>query len=155
MDESVGFLMLVPMLVLSLLLLDYSGNTGLASTQMTAAAQRGADAAAEILATEPDNQRATERVNHIVNAAAIGVCDTASPQYETNLDVIRQGNPGQGNPGQVAVVSVVCPFPGAPPDSQPDSAQPGSAQAANTRAYRTAKSVRSVAFSQPFNTPQP
>ncbi len=132
MDESIGFLVLLPVLVASIWLLDYSGSSGLASAQMSAAAQRGADIAAERIADQRPTELALELATDTVNAAAIGVCNTASPRYEVTANVVA----ADGN--QVVVVRVTCPL-----------------LTRLTERSPTASTTKTIAVSEPFSQVAP
>lgn len=111
-----SFLMLVPVLVFGVWLVDFSGNAGLASAQMSAAASRGADEAVALLADPPDRPSldtlqlaARQLATGIVDAAAIGICDTISQRYGATVQIVD----ADPNPPAV-IVRVACPLRVAP-----------------------------------------
>ncbi len=153
MEESTGFLLLIPVLAFSIWLVSYSGSGPLAAAQMSAAVQRGADAAAVVLEQTPEgitaaalSAAAEQRAIDVVSTAAIGVCDAASPQFSINMSLIKLAEPVAIEPepatietaeqtlaGHVVVVKAICPLLGVSPNGD---------------------AVRVVAISNPFNNPQ-
>ncbi len=114
MDESVGMLSVVGVLVLGIWLVDYSGDASRASAGVHAASVEAAHYAAEALASPPSgttsaelSRLATEVAGRVVGAAAIGDCDTADQRF--NVEATFHQLQGVNGPAAVSV-EVTCPL---------------------------------------------
>ncbi|WP_420439447.1 hypothetical protein [Candidatus Poriferisodalis sp.] len=88
MDESVGMLSVVAVLVFGIWLVDYSGDATRASTSVKAASIEAAHYAASALATPPAGATpaeldgyAADIAERVVGAAAVADCDTGDPRF--------------------------------------------------------------------------
>ncbi|WP_419920505.1 hypothetical protein [Candidatus Poriferisodalis sp.] len=114
MDESVGMLSVVGVLVLGIWLVDYSGDASRASAGVRAASVEAAHYAASALASPPSGTTsaelsvlATEVAGRVVGAAAIGDCDTTDQRF--NVEATVHQLQGVGGPAGVSV-EVTCPL---------------------------------------------
>ncbi|WP_420608912.1 hypothetical protein [Candidatus Poriferisodalis sp.] len=114
MDESVGMLSVVAVLVFGIWLVDYSGDATRASGSIRAASVEAAHYAAGALAAPPGTATDAEVDRHaagiaerIVGAAAIADCDTADQRFSATAAVHRL--PSTPNPAAVTV-DVACPL---------------------------------------------
>ncbi len=160
MAESTGFLLLIPVLALSIWLVNYSGDVGLASAQMSAAVQKGADAAAVVLTQPPErisaaalNAAAKQRAVSVVTTAAIGICDTASPEFNVDVSLVKLTEPDTEHvlAEHVLVVKATCPLLGASPRDSAGSTRnnPGYNNEVNNDA---SNAVTATAISSPFKS---
>ena len=114
MDESIGMLSVVTVLVLGIWLVDYSGDVSRASAGVRAAGIEAAHYAADSLSSAPSRATprqlstyASEIAERIVGAAAIGQCDTSDPDFAVDATIHRLA--GSSAPAAVSV-DVVCPL---------------------------------------------
>ncbi len=114
MDESVGMLSVVAVLVFGIWLVDYSGDATRASGSMQAASIEAAHYAASTLAAPPAAATFAEIDRHaagiterVVGAAAIADCDTSDQRFSVTAAVHRL--PAQTDPAAVTV-DVTCPL---------------------------------------------
>ncbi len=114
MDESVGMLSVVAVLVFGIWLVDYSGDATRASTSVRASSIEAAHYAASALASPPASATAAELdgyaadiAERVVGAAAVADCDTGDPRF----DVIAQTHRVSGHDEPAALsVEVTCPL---------------------------------------------
>ncbi|MCY4516369.1 MAG: hypothetical protein OXB99_03925 [Acidimicrobiaceae bacterium] len=114
MDESVGMLSVVAVLVFGVWLVDYSGDATRAAGSIHAASAEAAHYAASALASPPSGVTAAELdghatgiANRVVGAAAVSDCDTADPRFGVTAAVHRL--PPDAEPAAVSV-AVTCPL---------------------------------------------
>ena len=114
MDESVGMLSVVAVLVFGIWLVDYSGDATRASTSVRASSIEAAHYAASALATPPAGATAAELdgyaadiAERVVGAAAVSDCDTADARFDVTAAVHRLR--GGTEPAALSV-AVTCPL---------------------------------------------
>ena len=114
MDETVGMLSVVAVLVFGIWLVDYSGDATRAATGVRAASIEAAHYTANAVASPPANVTADELDSHatrvaerFVGAAAMGNCDTTDQRFEVTAEVHRL--PAGTRPAAVTV-DVTCPL---------------------------------------------
>ncbi len=114
MDESVGMLSVVAVLVLGIWLVDYSGDATRAAGSVHAASVEAAHYAASALASPPPGVTDAELDGHaagiaerVVGAAAVSACDTADARFDVSAAVHRL--PGGTRPAALSV-DVTCPL---------------------------------------------
>ena len=114
MDESVGMLSVVAVLVFGIWLVDYSGDSTRASGSIQAASIEAAHYAASALASPPSGATAAELDGHaadiaqrVVGAAAVSDCDTADSRFGVTAAVHRLPN---GTEPAAVSVEVTCPL---------------------------------------------
>ncbi|WP_420626217.1 hypothetical protein [Candidatus Poriferisodalis sp.] len=114
MDESVGMVSVVAVLVLGIWLVDYSGDASRAATAVRAASIEAAHYAASAVASPPSkitdadlDRHATEIAERVVGGAAVGTCDTEDQRFEVSAGIHRL-TPATG-PAAVTV-DVTCPL---------------------------------------------
>ncbi len=114
MSEALGFLLILPTIVLAVVVLDAAGTLGTAKYRSTTFAENVASLSAEVISrSEPSAGTAATRarwaeMSHMVEqsglAATAGVCKQTDPRFRVGL--LAQGQ--HPNTQQVAVV-VSCP----------------------------------------------
>ena len=114
MDESVGMLSVVAVLVFGIWLVDYSGDATRAAGSVHAASIEAAHYAASALSSPPAGITAAELDGHaadiaarVVGAAAVSDCDTADARFDVAAAVHRL--PGDPVPAALSV-DVTCPL---------------------------------------------
>ena len=114
MDESVGMLSVVAVLVFGIWLVDYSGDATRAAGSVHAASIEAAHYAASALSSPPSGITAAELDGHaadiaarVVGAAAVSDCDTADARFDVAAAVHRL--PGDPAPAALSV-EVTCPL---------------------------------------------
>ena len=114
MDETVGMMSVVAVLVFGIWLVDYSGDSTRAATVVRSASIEAAHYTASAVASPPTgvnpddlDERATRIAKRVVEAAAIGDCDASDPQFSVAASVHRV--PGNTRPAAVTV-DVTCPL---------------------------------------------
>ena len=114
MDESVGMLSVVAVLVFGIWLVDYSGDAARASGSVQAASIEAAHYAASALASPPNGVTAAELDGHaadiadrFVRAAAVSDCDSSDSRFGITAAVHRLT--GGIEPAAVSV-EVTCPL---------------------------------------------